>query len=249
MLDVNVNQLYDGRVIVFTSKDRTTIGKLFVRIQEFYESEYESIRSNYFTLAEFKNIYTKSRGASTFNYFSDWLGFNVPGTVVLEFYNLFGLKHNDIHPNEKVILDELVHFINDNNPKFYVIGYWLGVDNVDPILNDIFVHEFCHALYIVDHNYRKSSLDLLLNIPVKLRSRLYRKIGQLGYSKGVMLDEAVAFLSTSDNEYLKDKFGEEYIKYQKPFIENFLIYAKHVEPKLKTLTVNDIETGTYSIRW
>lgn len=169
------------------------ITKSFVRLEEFYESPFTEIQGRYFTLGDFKKKYMESGDSDTFTYFTDWAGFNIPGDSVISFRDVF----NDLNTKEKFILDTVKKFLDKNNPNFYIIGSIAGkADVVD--------HEYAHAQYYLNTDYRKECDKILQKIPQGIYTKLKTTLLQLGYDVSKVDDEIQAYFSTSKLNYLVD---------------------------------------------
>jgi hypothetical protein len=155
----------------------------FMRFTESYESPNPRFRNQIFTIGQLKNWYSITYGADT--YHKDWIGFNVPSSVLTPFrQGLF----DPLIPEEQELL-ELFRYRHDN---FYIIG----AQN-DSVLR----HELAHALYASSIRY-KNAID---NYLLKHKSSL-KKIGQYiidkGYCKEVLNDELQAYITDNEDEYI-----------------------------------------------
>src|ERR1035438_5938399 len=74
---------YPGGIVHLKFKTQNKLARAFIRLQEFYESPYPTIRRKYFTVDQFAKLYTKTFGE--FSYYTDWHGFNLPGNIVQQF--------------------------------------------------------------------------------------------------------------------------------------------------------------------
>lgn len=180
----------------------------FIRMQEFYESPFRHIRRRYFTLDEYMDTY--SERFENFSYTIDNCGFNVPGSLVCAFYNLFFIEKNDLTFRERDLLLSLMKkqiikleanedgefYFKQNDKKFYLIGTFQKYD---------LKHEVCHAFYYLYPDYKNSVLELLKK--TKKIDILKERVLEIGYCKYQLIDECQAYLSTADKSYAKVKFG------------------------------------------
>jgi hypothetical protein len=192
--DVHIKQIFP-RLFHIEFPNQYIITSTFMRMQEFYESPYENIKGNYFSLEEFMDTYAEHQG--NFTYTTDWNGFNVPGNIVVEFFEVFGYR----------MLNKEIKFLNllrDNidkkflttNKKFYLIG---SVANNKVTMN----HEIAHGLFYLNEDYRKETLKL--NAEKDLAG--YKKdLLNMGYCEEVLDDEIQAFFATSDEQHMKGVF-------------------------------------------
>jgi hypothetical protein len=173
-------------ILILDFKTQREVCSTFVRMQEFYESDFEGIRDNYFTLKEYKERYREWKGK--FSYYTDWAGFNVPGNKVIEFFSLF----KRLTKKEKV-LKELIFKNVDINKKFYVVATYNLKENIE-----VLRHELSHALFYLDDGYKSKSEKLVKKYP-KLK-KLKKSLLDMGYTSKVLIDECQAYLSTTPKE-------------------------------------------------
>ena len=189
------------------------LARMFVRLQEFYESPFPQIRGKHFTLKKFKSIYSKDKDG-VFTYYDDWAGFNVPGHIVIEFFQRF----KDLSPRERQLKKWLGEAFQSSD-KFYLIGY--PRRSADSIME----HEFAHALFYTNPEYRKQMLQCGRQLPRNIRRIVFSKLKSMGYNADVQYDELQAYLATSKMSHLKYWFGEKITaKHSRPFKKLFKQY-------------------------
>ncbi len=107
------------------------IGSLFIRMQEFYECPDERFRGKYFTLDEYMDWYAGRHPQGKFSYFEDWAGFNIPGSSLIKFWNVFTEKEGILRPKEA----ELFTHINAGKGNSEVFGrdLWYKVNDHDAV--------------------------------------------------------------------------------------------------------------------
>ena len=176
---------YPGGIVHLKFKTQNKLARAFIRIQEFYESPYPTIRRKYFTVEQFAVLYTKT--FKSFSYFTDWHGFNIPGKVVQQFAKVF---KNDLTPQEKKIITL--------KPQ-YIIGTWNDIDTP---------HELCHAKFGLNKKYRKlvqkSVKWFIQEYPVEANT-FKKLLLDVGYSKLLLVDELNAYLLTNElSDFLED---------------------------------------------
>lgn len=210
----------DSRVVHLHYKTQHDLCSTFVRVQEFYESPFDGIRGNYFTLDTFIDAYAEKNGQ--FSYFSDWGGFNVPGNALIEFRDKF---HWDFREKETVLYDCIgrdheENFIYYRNPNFYVIGTF--GDSVDEA-REYVIHELAHAYYYLEPSYRESQDSIYDNLPGDVKAKVGVVLIDMGYTEGVIRDETQAYFSTDCDETLAARFDltEYEVELAVPFRENF----------------------------
>jgi len=172
------------------------LAKVFIRLQEFYESPYKEINRQHFTLAQFKKIYAKHKHGE-FTYYTDWTGFNIPGNIVIEFFERF----KDLSPKERHLKTLLVEALQSSD-KFYVIG-------VPRLFNsDIVSHEFAHALYYTVPSFKKIMLAASRKLSKRVKKQIFIKLREIGYSRAVLFDELQAYMSTIKMKDVQGFFGK-----------------------------------------
>ena len=165
-----------------------------MRLQEFYEGS-DRVVGKYSTLEESMDAYflTTHPKVDDFTYFQDWAGFNIPGRIVRDFYELY---HTNFTDKETFLFNSLdKHVKNWRTKKFYLIATHK--------LPDYYNHELAHGLYYIYDDYRVEMDELIHKC--SYRKHLSRKLKSLGYlSEHVIDDEIQAYLSTSTKKYLLD---------------------------------------------
>jgi len=164
-----------------------------MRIQEYYESPIGEFRGNYFTHEDFMDAYAENN-SGRFTYFSDWSGFNVPGNIVLEFFELF----DDLNKKETALYRCVETIAEIHGDQFYLIGV-VGQDQ------DTLNHELAHAFYYLDKEY-KELMDAITSC-WENRDEFYKGLETLGYDDSVFMDETQAYIATSTTPYLLDSMS------------------------------------------
>lgn len=157
-----------------------------LRFQEHYEGEVH--RGKVFTLKEFKTWYTKRMGA--FTYYSDWAGFNFPGTILKPFIRG---EFDKLSAKEEVVLNLLLkHNVTDDH---YIIGTF-GKKSENTLK-----HEIAHGLFHTVPEYRKAALKVVRSLPFESYKAIADYLGSIGYHPDVWDDEVHAYL-LCDYKYL-----------------------------------------------
>jgi hypothetical protein len=180
-------------------KDNYDRGMLFCRYQEFYESPYTEIRGRYFTLEFFMWLYRKKTKKRFFTYFDDFAGYNIPSDKFEEAYTVFYKCDDDYNQVMRAVFDVCLQDAG-LSPSFYVMG-------VDNIKGKLFEHEFAHALYYINNEYRKRMNDAIDSIDKVMFNKIKKILINLGYSrkKEIIYDEIQAYLSTGIDPELNIK--------------------------------------------
>lgn len=180
---------------------RYEVCSTMMRLEEFYESPYKSIKGKYFTLEQFMDEYAKHKG--NFTYTSDWSGFNVPSNVVDAFWSRF-------IPNllqKELKLRQVIETIPDK--KYYLIAvYKKGTEKA-------LRHELAHAYYYLDPKYKKTMDELVEKF--EYRKKMEAKLLKIGYCREVLKDEMQAYLSTYKKKFFNKKILDKKWKIPKKF--------------------------------
>ena len=177
-------------VVHVRAPDQHQLCGMFVRPQEFYESPYPEIRGHYFTLDQFKARYAADNGGM-FTYFDDWHGFNIPGHVMIEFFETFS---RDLSMPEQALRE----FTRGLDP-FYLIGSHEGNDEEDSL-----EHELAHATYYLNDWYRANARKLVENFRTSMPADSAALVTQLkawGYGDTTLTDELNAYMATTDEAW------------------------------------------------
>jgi hypothetical protein len=185
----------DERIYAVKISERRVRALLFLRYQEFYESQFSEIFNMDFEINDFINLYTKnSNRDNLFTYNIDWSGFNLPSTSIEKCMK--GIKD----PNEyDRIFSEIIKSIREEYPTGNY--YLLGVDN---LTSDLMDHEVAHALYFTNPEYKKEMDSIIESMVNETRVGLSDIIIEMGYNKDVVYDEIQAYMSTG----LSDEMSE-----------------------------------------
>lgn len=201
-IDVTFHQVTDNIFHVII-KDQYDLTMTFCRAQEFYESPLKQIRGQKFTMIEFMRMYTKRSGYTTFTYPDDWAGFNIPGDVLAEHFQM-GIE--DINTYDSLLKDLYFRarkLVGSNN--FYFIG-------TNGLCEKTLNHELCHAFYHLDKDYKKKVNSVLKKLNKNVKEKIYKHLIELGYCKKVLLDELNAYMTIDSKDILNLKFKKTEIK-------------------------------------
>ena len=161
-----------------------------MRFQEFYECP--KFAGKIFTLKEFKKWYSRETGV--FCYYIHWNGFNIPGEVLLPFCRG---SFNPLSKDEK----DIVKVLKSVEIPSYVIATHKGCGYREAV--ELFQHEFCHAIYYLDEEYRSKVLHVLSVYSSDLK-KLKDFLVEEGYGEKHLDDESNAYIAVS-MEYLRQK--------------------------------------------
>jgi len=174
-------------VVIKNDYDR---GMLFCRYQEYYESQYKEIRGKFFTLEYFMKLYVKKNKKQFFTYHDDFAGYNIPSHKFKEAYELFKNCDDEYNSVMKIIF-EICSEHSKSDCDFYVIG-------IDKTNGELFEHEFAHALYYTNKEYKRRMDYIINNIDKNIFLKIKGVLIKIGYSNKneIIYDEIQAYLST-----------------------------------------------------
>lgn len=211
----------DDRIYAVKISDQRVRALLFLRYQEFYESQFSEIVNQDFEINDFINLYIKSNELKDmFTYNIDWSGFNLPSTSIEKC--MVGIKD----PNEyDRIFSQIVQTIRREYPtgKYYLLG-------VDKLSGDLMDHEVAHALYFINPNYKKEMDSIIESMSEDSKIGLSDYIVAMGYNKAVVYDEIQAYMSTGLSGKMVEI--EEINKYTDNFKSIFKKYRNQGNPTL-----------------
>ena len=184
----------------------------FLRYQEFYECPNSKFRGKKFTIFEFMKWYSFKYSDGCFEYPIHWAGFNIPIKIFKEIKNIGIDDRNQYDIFMYKIYDQIKKVDGEDS---YLIGTYSKEAG-----NSTFEHEFAHAMYALNKNYKKE-MDLLTK-SINTTSA-YSYFSEMGYTKKVFKDEFQAYASevAIDNAKLlgltkqqKEKYVKVYQKYK-----------------------------------
>jgi hypothetical protein len=185
----------DNRIVHLQYDTQEQLCSDFVRLQEFYESPFDDIRGQFFTLDYYKQRYS---GGGEFTYYTDWSGFNVPGNVVIAFRDKFYAGMRDEEWGLLFDIDRDGKYVYRRDPNFYVIATFESARA--SVTAD---HELAHAFFYLYPEYKEKQLAIINRMSVDGRANAHKRLQEMGYDVSVLDDEIQAYCSTErDMEYL-----------------------------------------------
>ena len=177
------------KIFAVVIKDDKLRARVFMRYQEFYESDSDTFRGKGFKWTEFVNYYKQKTKNDILSYHEDWTGYNLPCDSiescisVIPDINFFDL-----------IMFSIVDTIKSKvgNDKFYLIG----IDQADGEDKSLIEHELAHGLWFSSPQYKAAQLINIDELPDYVDEPLRNKISGMGYGPNVIDDEIQAYLST-----------------------------------------------------
>jgi hypothetical protein len=210
------------KIYALVIKDDKLRARVFMRYQEFYESDSDSFRGKGFKWYDYVKFYKEKTKKDYFSYHEDWAGYNIPCTSIesciskipdLNFYDIIMFS----------VVDTLRSIVGNDN------YYLIGIDQSTGEDPSLIFHEVAHGLWFVNPVYRTKQSKNIERMSPSVRNAVSKKITGMGYGENVVDDEIQAYLSTGigDNmTRIKD------IKQsQIPFKETFDSYAGKIKPK------------------
>jgi hypothetical protein len=156
------------KIYALVIKDDKLRARVFMRYQEFYESDSDSFRGQGFKWQDYVKFYKEKTKKDYFSYHEDWAGYNVPCTSIesciakipdINFYDLIMFS----------VVDTIKSKVGGDN--YYLIGIDQSTGD-DPSL--IF-HEVAHGLWFVNPIYKTKQFKLFsTNSNIRICNRKQR---------------------------------------------------------------------------
>ena len=218
---IELFEMYPKIFAVVIKNDKLR-ARVFMRYQEFYESDSDSFRGKGFKWQDYTKFYKEKTKNDIFTYHEDWAGYNVPCTSIesciakipdMNFYDLIMFS----------VVDTIKSKVGGDN--YYLIGIDQSTGD-DPSL--IF-HEVAHGLWFVNPIYKTKQFRNIERMEPRVRNVVAKKITGMGYGENVVDDEIQAYLSTGiGDEMTRIK---DIKQAQLPFKETFDSYSGKIKPK------------------
>jgi hypothetical protein len=176
-------------------------------MQEHFESP--RYRGKYFSHAEFRSWYRTIRDHKEFSYYSDWAGFNIPGSVLRPFIDG---RFGELTSAETAVIE----LFRGMKGKFYIIGT-IETDNIATLR-----HEIAHALYHTNPTYRQEVNDILSSVDC---APIHKILKGLGYHQAHWLDETHAYLGDPLSEL--ESHGVNTVPFTKTHYQLLNVYKRH----------------------
>lgn len=209
------------KIFALVIKDDKLRARVFMRYQEFYESDSETFRGKGFKWYEYVKHYKKKTKKDYFSYHEDWAGYNIPCDSIescmrvipdMNFYDLIMFS----------VVDTIRNLVGSEN--FYLIG----VDQSNGEDPSLIFHEVAHGLWFSSPIYKNKQTKNIERLEPNVRESLSKKISGMGYGENVVDDEIQAYLSTGvgDNMTRIKNIKQAQI----PFKNVFDSYAGKIKP-------------------
>ena len=203
-------------------KDDKLRSRVFLRYQEFYESDSDSFRGQSFKWNDYINFYKNKTKKDYFSYHEDYAGYNIPCDTI----EACAAKIPDLN-----IYDMIMFSITDTIKK--LVGdhpyYLIGIDQDAGGDESLIFHEVAHGLWFSDPEYKKKMTKEINQMDPKVKEKMFDKIKNYGYGDNVYMDEMQAYMATGLGSEMK------WIRNIKPsmipFNKIFMKYASKIKPK------------------
>jgi hypothetical protein len=218
---INLFEMYP-KIYALVIKDDKLRSRVFLRYQEFYESDSDTFRGQGFKWKDYVDYYKAKTKKDYFSYHEDWSGFNIPCTSLESCIQ----KIPDLNLYDMImfsVVDTIRKIVGSED--FYLIGIDQST-NEDPSLIH---HEIAHGLYFSNPMYRAKMNKAIEQMEPHIREQLSKKISNMGYGSNVIDDEIQAYLSTGLIEGMPriKNIKKEVVKFKNIFDK----YSGKISPK------------------
>ena len=210
------------KIYALVIKDDKLRARVFMRYQEFYESDSETFRGKGFRWYDYVKFYKQKTKKDYFSYHEDWAGYNIPCNSIescmtkipdLNFYDLIMFS----------VVDTIRNIVGSEN--FYLIG----IDQSNGEDPSLIFHEVAHGLWFSSPIYKNKQMKNIERLSENVKQSVARKITGMGYGENVVDDEIQAYLSTGVGDNMTRIKGIK--EAQIPFKNVFDSYAGKIKPK------------------
>lgn len=206
------------KIFLLEMENPYDLAMYFLRYQEFYESPNKKFKGKEFSIIEFMEWYSKEHIKNNiFSYPRDWGGFNIPGTIIPDVFQL-GIR--DLNKYDIFMYKIYEKIYKKHKNCFYLIGS-LKKDK------ETLKHEIAHGLYFTNLDYYYEMKSLISNIDKKTKNIMTNVLLNHMYCKEVIDDEIQAYFATGLLDEMQDELKANKIKInqlRKPFIDLFNKY-------------------------
>ena len=210
------------KIFALVIKDDRLRARVFMRYQEFYESDSETFRGKGFKWYDYVKYYKEKTKKDYFSYHEDWAGYNIPCDSIESCMKLIpDLNYYDLIMFS--VIDTIRNIVGNDN--FYLIG----IDQSNGEDPSLIFHEVAHGLFYSSPIYKNKQLKNIERLNPNIRENLSKKISGMGYGENVVNDEIQAYLSTGIDYPMTAIKGVK--EAQIPFKEVFDSYTGKIKPK------------------
>jgi hypothetical protein len=210
------------KIFAVVIKDDRLRARVFMRYQEFYESDSDTFRGKGFKWKDFVKFYKEKTKNKIFTYHKDWAGYNIPCNSIescialipdLNFYDLIMFS----------VVDTIKNIVGDDD------YYLIGIDQSNGDDPSLIYHEVAHGLWFSSPEYKYQQKNNIEDMNPSVRDQLSKKISGMGYGQNVIDDEIQAYLSTGVGDNMRRI--KDIKQAQLPFKEVFDDYSTEIKPK------------------
>jgi hypothetical protein len=210
------------KIFAVVIKDDRLRARVFMRYQEFYESDSDTFRGKGFKWKDFVKFYKEKTKNKIFTYHKDWAGYNIPCNSIescialipdLNFYDLIMFS----------VVDTIKNIVGDDD------YYLIGIDQSNGEDPSLIYHEVAHGLWFSSPEYKYQQKNNIEDMNPSVRDQLSKKISGMGYGQNVIDDEIQAYLSTGVGDNMRRI--KDIKQAQLPFKEVFDDYSTEIKPK------------------
>ena len=210
------------KIFAVVIKDDRLRARVFMRYQEFYESDSDTFRGKGFKWKDFVKFYKEKTKNKIFTYHKDWAGYNIPCNSIescialipdLNFYDLIMFS----------VVDTIKNIVGDDD---YCL---IGIDQSNGEDPSLIYHEVAHGLWFSSPEYKYLQKNNIEDMNPSVRDQLSKKISGMGYGQNVIDDEIQAYLSTGVGDNMRRI--KDIKQAQLPFKEVFDDYSTEIKPK------------------
>jgi hypothetical protein len=210
------------KIFAVVIKDDKLRSRVFLRYQEFYESDSDSFRGKSFKWNDYIKFYKDKTKRDYFSYHEDFAGYNVPCDTI----EACKAKIPDLNIYDMImfsVIDTIKKLVGDS--PYYLIG--IDQDNGDD--PSLIFHEVAHGLWFSDPDYKNKMTEQIKNMDPKVKDKMIDKIKAYGYGDNVYMDELQAYMATGLGSEMKliRNIKPEMV----PFNNIFMKYASSIKPK------------------
>jgi hypothetical protein len=210
------------RIFALVIKDDKLRARVFLRYQEFYESDSDSFRGKGFKWKDYIDFYKEKTKKDYFSYHEDFAGYNVPCDTI----EACIAKIPDLNVYDMImfsVVDTIKKIVGSD--KYYLIG----IDQSNGEDPSLIYHEVAHGLWFSDPIYKAKMTRVINNMDERVKNQMLKKIQGYGYGDNVYDDELQAYMSTGLGSEMKWIRGikPEMIKFNKVFDR----YTNKIKPK------------------
>lgn len=187
---LSLNQICP-RVFHIECSSRRELGMLFLRYTEFYESKYDHIRGQRFTLVEQQQAYCREHLGSAdanWTYTTDWSGYNIPAQVIDEVHSL-GIPDPNHYDSLMAGIYGMIK-AETLGKEAYLIGTTKGCNP------STLSHELTHGMYRLNKDYQGDVIAVIHGCGVL--GHLKQILSDGNYPDKVHIDEINAYMTTGD---------------------------------------------------